>query len=133
MKIRCISPEARFGMAREEAAEYIGVSPNLFDQLVDDTDANLTNVLIGPDWQIWRIDFTRAFRTSKDLRNPADLVRCERHLCEKLKQLNGSEVAEKTKNYLTKEEVHALMARRDKIVEHFDALIKEKGEEQVLY
>lgn len=36
MKIRCISPEARFGMAREEAAEYIGVSPNLFDQLVDD-------------------------------------------------------------------------------------------------
>src|SRR5208283_3914146 len=105
----------------------------VFDQLVDDTDANLTNVLIGPDWQIWRIDFTRAFRTSKDLRNPADLVRCERHLCEKLKQLNGSEVAEKTKNYLTKEEVHALMARRDKIVEHFDALIKEKGEEQVLY
>lgn len=105
----------------------------VFDQLVYDTDANLTNVLIGPDWQIWRIDFTRAFRTSQDLQHPADLTRCERHLCEKLKQLNASEVAEKTQNYLTKEEVHALMARRDKILEHFDALIKEKGEEQVLY
>ena len=105
----------------------------VLDQLVYDTDANLTNVLIGPDWQIWRIDFTRAFRTSKDLQSPADLVRCERHLHEKLKQLNASELEEKTKNYLTKDEVHAVMARRDKILEHFDALIKEKGEEQVLY
>ena len=38
----------------------------VFDQLVYDTDANLTNVLIGEDWKIWRIDFSRAFRLSKD-------------------------------------------------------------------
>jgi hypothetical protein len=31
----------------------------VFDELVYDTDANLTNVLIGEDWKIWRIDFTR--------------------------------------------------------------------------
>ncbi len=36
----------------------------VFDQLVDDTDANLTNVLIGEDWKIWRVDFTRAFPAS---------------------------------------------------------------------
>jgi len=105
----------------------------VFDQLVYDTDANLTNVLIGPEWQIWRIDFTRAFRTNKDLQKPGDLVQCERHLFQKLKELNGGELEEKTRHYLTKDEVQAVMARRDKIVARFDELIKDKGENEVLY
>jgi hypothetical protein len=37
----------------------------VFDQLVYDTDPNLTNVLISEDWKIWRIDFSRAFRLSE--------------------------------------------------------------------
>ena len=90
-------------------------------------------VEIGPEWQIWRIDFTRAFRTNKDLQKPEDLVQCERHLFQKLKELNGGELEEKTRHYLTKDEVQAVMARRDKIVARFDELIKDKGENQVLY
>src|ERR1700719_365078 len=39
----------------------------VFDQLVYDKDPNLTNLLISQDWKIWRIDFTRAFRLSKDV------------------------------------------------------------------
>ena len=106
----------------------------LFDQLVYDTDANLTNVLIGADWKIWRVDFTRAFRLRKDLQDPkANLVRCNRLLLERLKALDDNELAEKTKHYLTKDEVKAVMARRDKIVEHFQKLISEKGEQEVLY
>ena len=105
----------------------------VFDELVYDTDANLTNVLIGADWKIWRVDFTRAFRRSKDLEDPKDLVRCDRQLFEKLKALNGDELAEKTKPYLNKEEVKAVMARRDKIVAQFQKLISEKGEKEVLY
>ena len=98
-----------------------------------DADANLTNVLIGEDWKIWRVDFTRAFRLSKDLRDPKDLVRCDRQLLEKLKTLDGNELAEKTKRYLSKDEVKAVMARRDKIVAQFQKLISEKGEKEVLY
>ena len=105
----------------------------VLDQLVYDEDANLTNVLIGEDWKIWRIDFSRAFRTNKDLRNPGDLVRCDRQLLEKLKTLDGNQLAEKTKHYLNKDEVKGVMARRDKIVEHFQKLIAEKGENEVLY
>jgi hypothetical protein len=105
----------------------------VFDQLVYDTDANLTNVLIGEDWKIWRVDFTRAFRRSNDLRASADLVRCDRQLFEKLKALNENELAEKTKHYLDKNEVKAVMARRDKIVAVFQKLISEKGEQEVLY
>ena len=105
----------------------------VFDQLVYDSDANLTNVLITDDWKIWRIDFTRAFRMHKDLNAPVDLAQCHRALFEKLKALNQDEVMEKTKHYLDKDEVKALMARRDKIVEQFQKLIAEKGESQVLY
>ena len=106
----------------------------VFDQLVYDTDANLTNVLVGEDWKIWRIDFTRAFRSQKDLKDPqANLVRCDRQLLEKLKTLDAQEVAEKTKRYLDKDDVKAVMARRDKIVEHFRKLVAEKGENAVLY
>src|SRR6266852_5294361 len=105
----------------------------VFDQLVSDTDANLTNVLIGEDWKIWRIDFTRAFRLSKDLKAAKDLERCDRQLLEKLKTLDGNELTENTKHYLSKDEVKAVMARRDKIVAQFQKLISEKGEKEVLY
>jgi hypothetical protein len=105
----------------------------VFDQLVYDNDPNLTNVLIGADWKIWRVDFTRAFRLQENLRNPGDLVRCDKHLLEKLKALDGNELTAKTKGFLTKSEVKAVMARRDKIVAQFQKLIAEKGESEVLY
>lgn len=105
----------------------------VFDELVYDTDANLTNVLIGEDWTIWRVDFTRAFRGIKDIHSTKNLVKCDRQLFEKIKALKADEVAEKTKNYLTKDEVKALMARRDKIVAAFQNMIAQKGEADVLY
>ena len=105
----------------------------VFDELVYDTDPNLTNVQIGEDWTVWRVDFSRAFRTNKDLRVPKNLVKCDRQLFEKLKALKAEEVAEKTKNYLNNDEVKSVMARRDKIVATFQTLIAEKGEKEVFY
>jgi len=105
----------------------------VFDQLVYDADPNLTNVLIGENWQLWRIDFTRAFRTSNELKDPGGLVRCDRQLFEKLKALNANELKEKTKQYLTDTEMKAVIARRDKIVGIFQKMIAEKGENEVLY
>jgi hypothetical protein len=105
----------------------------VFDELVYDTDPNLTNVLIGEDWTVWRIDFSRAFRTNKDLRFRKNLVKCDRQLFEKLKNLKADELAEKTKRYLNKSEVNGVMLRRDKIVATFQTLISEQGENEVLY
>jgi hypothetical protein len=105
----------------------------IFDQLVYDADPNLTNVQIGNDWKIYRVDFGRAFRLSKDLETPQNLIRCDRKLFEKLKALDGNELQQKTKGYLNKGEVQAVMARRDKIVAQFQKLISEKGETEVLY
>jgi hypothetical protein len=105
----------------------------VFDELVYDADPNLTNVLIGEDWTVWRVDFSRAFHKNKELRAPKNLVKCDRDLFEKLKALNADELTEKTKRYLVKEEVKAVMARRDKIVATFQTLIAQKGEKEILY
>src|SRR6202045_1154432 len=105
----------------------------VLDHLVYDSDPKLTNVLITEDWKIWRIDFTRAFRLHKELKSTSDLAHCDRQLFTKLKALNQDELLEKTKHYLNKDEVKALMVRRDKIVEQFQKLIAEKGENEVLY
>ena len=105
----------------------------VFDQLVYDDDPNLTNVLIGQDFKIWRVDFSRAFRPYNDLRNSKDLVRCDRSLFEKLKALDANELATKTKGYLSKAEVKAVMARRDKIVTQFQKMFSGKGVKEVLY
>jgi hypothetical protein len=105
----------------------------VLDQLVYDTDPNLTNVLIGEDWKLYRVDFTRAFRTQKDLQSTKDLVQCDRQLLTKLKALDGNDFATRTKGFLSKSEVQAVMARRDKIVDHFQKLIAEKGENEILY
>jgi hypothetical protein len=58
---------------------------------------------------------------------------CDRQLMEKLSTLDANAVLEKTQPHLTKPEVQALMARRDKIVAHFRQLIAQKGEAAVLY
>jgi hypothetical protein len=97
----------------------------VFDELVYDNDPNLTNVLIGEDWTVWRIDFSRAFRKSKDLQVPKNPERCDRQLLDEPKELRADELAEKTERYLTKNEVNGVIARRDKIVAAFQILISE--------
>ena len=105
----------------------------VFDELIYDTDANLTNVLIGKDWTLWRIDFTRAFRRSRELHRPNDLVKCDRQLFGKLKALTTEDVLARTKGFLNKDDVQALMARRDKIVTRFEQLAVQQGEASVFY
>jgi hypothetical protein len=105
----------------------------VFAQLVYDTDRNLTNVMIGEDWKLYMIDFSRAFRLQTDVKDVKDLVQCDRQLLGKLRQLNEADVEEKTKGHLRKAEVNAVMARRDKIVAIFQQLITQKGESAVIY
>ena len=102
-------------------------------QLVYDTDPNLTNLLITKDWQLWVIDFTRAFRLYKTLRDPKDLVQCDRRLLAKLRALDKDTLQQNLGRWLTKAEVNAATARAAKIVEFFDKEIAAKGEAAVLY
>jgi hypothetical protein len=105
----------------------------VFDQLIYNTDRNLGNLVITKDWKIWMIDHTRAFRMMKDLRGPANLVRCDRRLLTNMRQLNLETVNEALGRYLNSAEIAGLLARRDKIVGFFDEQIAQKGETAVLF
>jgi len=107
----------------------------VFDELIYNIDANLTNFIFTPDWQLWMFDFSRAFRMSKDLLNPKNLVQCDRKLLAKLRALDRKVLEAKLvkPGYLNKMELDGLLARRDKIVAFFDKEITQKGEAAVLF
>ena len=105
----------------------------VFAQLLYDTDRNRGNILITDDWKIWMIDFTRAFRSWHKLKNVEGLDRCEGALLEKLRALDRDTIEKRLSKHLKRSEIDALLARRDLIVEHYDALIRERGAARVLY
>jgi hypothetical protein len=105
----------------------------VFAHLVYDTDPNLTNILIGENWELYMIDFSRGFRLREDLGNAKDLVRCDRQLLDRLRKLDPAKVKLAVKNHLSQAEMSSLMKRRDKIVAHFEKLVSHKGESEVLY
>jgi hypothetical protein len=105
----------------------------VFDELIQNRDRNAGNLLWTSDWKMWMIDHTRAFRLGKDLLKPQQLERVERTLFQKLRELTASGVADTMDAVLTKQEIEALMARRDAIVTLFDARIAQRGEAAVLF
>ena len=105
----------------------------VFHELVYDTDPNLTNLLITKDWQLWIIDMTRAFRTYTTIREPKNLVRCDRRLLARMRELDADTLKSTLGDVLTKSELHGLDARRARIVKFFDGEIRAKGESAVLY
>ena len=106
----------------------------VFAELIYDTDrSNPGNILIGNNWELYMIDFTRAFRLYHDLREPENLVLCSRELLKKLRKLDAEVLKAKVGKYLNELELEGIMKRRDKIVDFFDKRIAEKGEYSVLY
>ena len=104
----------------------------VFSQLVSDSDRNLTNVLITPEWQIRMIDFTRGFRLWPTIKEH-EITRCDRRLLAALEGLTLDSLLQATQKYLSKDEAKAVIARRDLIVAHVRKLIAEKGENAILY
>jgi hypothetical protein len=104
----------------------------VFTELIFDTDRSRENVLIGNNWELYMIDFTRAFRLHHFLMNPKSLLRCSRELLENLCALDAEKLEAKVSKYLTNLEFEDILKRRDKLVSHFEKLIAEKGEDEVL-
>jgi hypothetical protein len=100
----------------------------VFNELVFNTDPNLGNYLITNDWKLRMIDFSRAFRTHDKLRNEKNLTRIDQRVYHGLRSLTRQKVEGELGSLLRKSEVDGLLARKDRIVELFDAKIAEKGE-----
>ena len=92
----------------------------VFDELIANKDRNRGNILYDKDWNLWMIDHSRAFRTSKQVLNPKSLERCDRVLLAKMKQLNEATLKTEIGPWVMKAELKAVLARRDEIVQFFE-------------
>lgn len=104
----------------------------VFDQLIANMDRNQGNLLITPEWKVWMIDHTRAFRTQHTLPKEDSLKRIDTRLLEALKGLNTLTLKRELGPWLRAEEIAAILARRDAIVRYFEKQVREKGEEAVI-
>jgi hypothetical protein len=111
---------------------YLSVM-RVFDELIQNRDRNLGNMIWSSDWKLWMIDHTRAFRLGKDLLSPKTVERCERSFFAKMKELNAPRLTETMGKSLTKDEIAALLARRDALVKLIEGRIAEFGEDKILF
>lgn len=104
----------------------------VFNQLVYNSDPNLGNLLITSDWKLRMVDFTRSFRTHKQLSQPGGLRKIDRRLYRGLRRLDRESLKRETGAYLSPFEIKAVLARRDRILEIFDTKIAAQGEAAVI-
>jgi hypothetical protein len=84
-------------------------------------------------YEIAAIDHSRAFRTQRQLLAEKHLERFSRPVLEKLSALDRSVLQAKLDPWLTSQQVEALWARRQRILDLADQLVAERGEGRVLY
>jgi hypothetical protein len=94
----------------------------VFDELIANTDRNAQNLLYDKDWRLWMIDHTRAFRIRHNLADLKGMSMCDKQLLSKLKELTIHNLKAELKGWLRDMEIEAILARRDKIVAHFEQL-----------
>jgi hypothetical protein len=85
------------------------------------------------DWKLWMVDFTRAFRRSRQLAAPATLNRCDRQLLDRVRGLTRERLLQVGQPYIGGAEADALLARRDLIVARFEELVASRGAAAVLF
>ena len=105
----------------------------VFDELIQNKDRNQGNILWTKDWKMWLIDHTRAFRWGTTLLKPEQLSRCERGLLDHLRGLTAASLATAMGGAMNKQEIAALLARRDLIVKVFEDKIARSSEAAVLF
>ena len=115
---------------RFEQQQVVG---RVFDELIMNTDRNLGNMLITNSWQVVLIDHTRAFTPYKNIRNQDNLTRCSRALLARMSALTQGAIAKSVGTSLTRAEITAVLARRDRIVAFFNEEVNAKGEKNVLF
>jgi hypothetical protein len=109
------------------------LAARVFHELIADTDYNMTNLLITKEWSTWMIDFSRAFRRTASLQEPAGLTAIDRKLLANLRGLTKEALQQKLKRWLNREEIDAILTRRDLIVRLVDDRIKARGEAAFVY
>jgi len=102
-----------------------------FDNLIANIDRNEGNLLVDPEWNLILIDHSRAFATN-NMPFMKEMTRIDREFYGRLKALDEETLVRELKPWvLGGGNLKDLLKRRDKIVAHFDELVKQKTEASV--
>jgi hypothetical protein len=115
-----------------------------FDNLIANEDRTLNQILITKDWRMILIDHSRTFRTSKKFtesliftektkEGPKLMSELPRAFVEKIKSMNFQMIKDAVGEYLTDDEINAVLARKELVLKEIDKLIAKNGEANVLY
>ncbi len=106
----------------------------LFLQLVYDLDyQNISNLLVDPDFKIYKIDSSRAFRNEGKLTHAGELIRFSRSVLDALRRLTPEMAKSRLGAWLTPGQIEGLMARREAILTLAQRRVAEQGEGVVLF
>ena len=122
-----VSPQG-FDMAawEEEVAKVW-----LFDYLAYNIDRTPENLLLIPGFGVKLIDHSRAFQRFLVPMRP--LMRFPRQAIDRLRTLSDDEIRRSFSDYLTAEEIDALLQRKQRILQRVDELLAAKPEDEVLF
>ena len=104
----------------------------LFDNLIYNVDRNASNILVSSDYTLVMIDHTRGFQEKAGIMDPDRLTHVNRDTWEKFKNLTEQDMRDAVRPYLAPQEMNPLVRRHEAIIEHFEALIEERGEGSVV-
>ncbi len=115
-----------------------------FDSLIANEDRTQQNIFYTKDWRVILIDHSRSFRSSKKftkqliygkygIKGEKLLRQLPRILVEKIKALNFDDIKKAVGPYLKKKEINAILTRKELLLKEIEEMIKEKGENKVLY
>ncbi len=125
--------QAEKGAGREAVERKVRIC-RVFENLVYNSCANPEDTLIRPsDGRVFRVDFAEAFAPVPSLLPDCEITCSSRALYEALLAWDEAKVREKLSPYLNEEELGSLAKRKDLIIDRIKALIKAKGEANVLF
>ena len=101
----------------------------MFDNMIANRDPNLGNWLKDNEWNLMLIDHSRCFTTTRNMSHKMDHV--ARQLWTKMLALDEPALTKALGAWIGKNEIKAMLERRDKMKEDIAKLVKQKGEAAV--
>jgi hypothetical protein len=135
----------RSKLNRKENMKYLA---RAFDSLIGNDDRTQQNILLTKDWRTILIDHSRSFRSSKKYTKklmygknglkkngdrPLLFRRLPRAFVEKVKALNYDNIKNAVGSYLKDKEIKAILLRKELLLKEIEEMVKEQGEDKVLY
>jgi hypothetical protein len=105
----------------------------MFDQLIANIDRNAGNLLYDDDWHLFLIDHSRAFIERKDLKGTTAPARIDRVLWQRMDALTKEQLDASLGQWLSRGEIEAILARRDKMRDAVAEMVKKRGEVGVFF